>query len=176
MRTLRRIDEELRSPRDGSLFRLGIVRVPYADKDTAQGCLVSPREMGSRYQTKRHRRNQDLSQDRQSIQNKRTARPALFEGDRNEHESESMFLVQPSDAWGSSKANKRNRMSYTTTEREIIAENIRQFLKENKKEIFEEHHFGGDPILVKRLVPMTQYDKDNLENVARDVDGRILHP
>ena len=87
-----------------------------------------------------------------------------------------MFLVQPSDVGRASEANKRNRMSYTTTERQIIAENIRQFLKENKKEIFEEHHFGGDPILVKRLVPMTQYDKDNLENVARDVEGRILHP
>lgn len=43
MRTLCRIDQELRSPRDGSFLRLGVVRVPYADKDTAQGCLVSAR-------------------------------------------------------------------------------------------------------------------------------------
>ena len=67
-------------------------------------------------------------------------------------------------------------MSYTTTEREIIAENIRQFLKQDQKEKFEEQRFSGDPFLVKRLLPKTQYDKENLENVARDVEGRILHP
>ncbi len=67
-------------------------------------------------------------------------------------------------------------MSYTTTEREIIAENIRQFLKQDQKEKFEEQRFSGDPFLVKRLLPMTPYDKDNLENVARDVEGRIFHP
>ena len=132
--------------------------------------------MGSRYQTSRHRRNQDLSQDRQPIQNKRTARAAVFEGDRDEHPSESMFLVQPSNACRASETNKRNRMSYTTTEREIIAENIRQFLKQDQKEKFEEQRFSGDPFLVKRLLPMTAYDKDNLENVARDVEGRIFHP
>ena len=132
--------------------------------------------MGSRYQTSRHRRNQDLSQDRQPIPNKRTARAAVFEGDGNEHPSESMFLVQPSNACRASEANKRNRMSYTTTEREIIAENIRQFLKQDQKEKFEEQRFSGDPFLVKRLLPMTAYDKDNLENVARDVEGRIFHP
>jgi len=51
-------------------------------------------------------------------------------------------------------------MSYTTTEREIIAENIRQFLKQDQKEKFEEQRFSGDPFLVKRLLPMTAYDKD----------------
>ena len=54
--------------------------------------------MGGSYQTSGHRRDQDLSQDRESIQNKRTAREALLEGYRNEHPSESMFLVQPSNA------------------------------------------------------------------------------
>ena len=44
-------------------------------------------------------------------------------------------------------------MSYTTTEREKIAENIRQFLKEDRKEKFEHQHFGGDPFLVKRVLP-----------------------
>lgn len=67
-------------------------------------------------------------------------------------------------------------MTYTTTEREIIAENIRQFLKQDQKEKFQEQRFSGDPFLVKRLLPMTQYDKENLENVARDVEGRIFHP
>ena len=67
-------------------------------------------------------------------------------------------------------------MSYTTTEREKIAENIRQFLKQDRKEKFEQQHFGGDPFLVKRVLPMTPYDKDTLENIARDVEGRILHP
>ena len=71
---------------------------------------------------------------------------------------------------------KQNRMSYTTTEREKIAENIRQFLKQDRKEKFEHQHFGGDPFLVKRLLPMTPYDKETLENIARDVEGRILHP
>ena len=132
--------------------------------------------MGGSYQTIRHRRNQDLSKNRQPIQNKRAARAAVFEGDRDEHPSEPMQLVQPSNALRASKTNKRNRMSYTTTEREIIAENIRQFLKQDQKEKFEEQRFSGDPFLVKRLVPMTQYDKDNLENVARDVEGRIFHP
>ena len=132
--------------------------------------------MGGSYQTSRHRRDKDLSQDRQPIQNKRTARAAVFEGDRDEHPSESMFLVQPSNALRASETNKRNGMSYTTTEREIIAENIRQFLKQDQKEKFEEQRFSGDPFLVKRLLPMTAYDKDNLENVARDVEGRIFHP
>ena len=67
-------------------------------------------------------------------------------------------------------------MSYTTTEREIIAENIRQFLKQDQKEKFEEQRFSGDTFLVKRLLPMTAYDKETLENIARDVEGRILHP
>ena len=132
--------------------------------------------MGSRYQTSRHRRNQDLSQDRQPIPNKRTARAAVFEGDGNQHPSEPMFLVQSSNALRASEANKRNRMSYTTTEREIIAENIRQYLKQDQKEKFENQHFGGDPFLVKRVLPMTPYDKETLENIARDVEGRILHP
>jgi len=67
-------------------------------------------------------------------------------------------------------------MSYTTTEREKIAENIREFLKQDRKEKFEQQPFGGDPFLVKRVLPMTPYDKDTLENIARDVEGRILHP
>ena len=67
-------------------------------------------------------------------------------------------------------------MSYTATEREIIAENIRQFLKQDQKDKFEHQHFGGDPFLVKRVLPMTPYDKETLENIARDVEGRILHP
>lgn len=71
---------------------------------------------------------------------------------------------------------KQTEMTYTTTEREIIAENIRQFLKQDQKEKFQEQRFSGDPFLVKRLLPMTQYDKENLENVARDVEGRIFHP
>ncbi len=71
---------------------------------------------------------------------------------------------------------KQTTMSYTTTEREIIAENIRQFLKQDQKEKFEHQHFGGDPFLVKRVLPITQYDKETLENIARDVEGRILHP
>lgn len=87
-----------------------------------------------------------------------------------------MFLVQPSNALRASETHKRNRMSYTTTEREIIAENIRQYLKQDQKEKFENQHFGGDPFLVKRVLPMTPYDKETLENIARDVEGRILHP
>jgi len=87
-----------------------------------------------------------------------------------------MQFVQPSDARGITKTHKRNGMSYTTTERDIIAENIRQYLKQDQKEKFEEQHFGGDPFLVKRVLPMTQYDKETLENIARDVEGRILHP
>ena len=71
---------------------------------------------------------------------------------------------------------KQTTMSYTATEREIIAENIRQFLKQDQKEKFEHQHFGGDPFLVKRVLPMTPYDKETLENIARDVEGRILHP
>ena len=57
-------------------------------------------------------------------------------------------------------------MSYTTTEREKISENIRQFLKQDQKEKFEHQHFGGDPFLVKRVLPMTPYDKETLENVS----------
>ncbi len=50
-------------------------------------------------------------------------------------------------------------MSYTTTEREKIAENIREFLKQDQKEKFEHQHFGGDPFLVKRVLPITHTTK-----------------
>ena len=71
---------------------------------------------------------------------------------------------------------KNKPMSYTENERKQIAQQIREYLKEETKEKFEEATFGREKILVKRTVTMTWHDRDVLENVARDVEGRILHP
>lgn len=67
-------------------------------------------------------------------------------------------------------------MSYTKEEREEIARNIREFMKQPKKEKFEEVNYGGMKVLHRREHNMTWYDRETLENVARDVEGSILHP
>jgi hypothetical protein len=66
-------------------------------------------------------------------------------------------------------------MSYTQAERKEIAENIREFLKQEKKEEFFMMKRGREEHLVKREKDLTWYDRDRLENVARDVEGRITH-
>ena len=66
-------------------------------------------------------------------------------------------------------------MSYTQAERKEIAENIREFLKQEKKEEFFMMKRGREEQLVKREDYLTWYDRDRLENVARDVEGRITH-
>lgn len=66
-------------------------------------------------------------------------------------------------------------MSYTQAERKEIAENIREFLKQEKKEEFFFMTRGREEHLVKRENDLTWYDRDRLENVARDVEGRITH-
>ena len=73
-------------------------------------------------------------------------------------------------------------MSYTKEEREEIAKNIREFMKRPKKEKFEESvyydkgYINGLKILHRRDLNMTWYDREWLEAIARDVEGRILHP
>ena len=66
-------------------------------------------------------------------------------------------------------------MSYTKTEREEIAANIREFLQGSKKEKFETIQKGKEVFLVKREISLSWYERDRLENVARDVEGRITH-
>ena len=66
-------------------------------------------------------------------------------------------------------------MSYTKEEREEIAANIREFLQGSKKDKFETLQKGKEVFLVKREMNLTWYDRDRLENVARDVEGRIEH-
>jgi len=66
-------------------------------------------------------------------------------------------------------------MSYTQAERKEIADNIREFLKQEKKEEFFMMKRGREEQLVKREDYLTWYDRDRLENVARDVEGRITH-
>lgn len=66
-------------------------------------------------------------------------------------------------------------MSYTQAERKEIADNIREFLKQEKKEEFYMMARGNEEFLVKRENHLTWYDRDRLENVARDVEGRITH-
>tara|TARA_R100000353_G_scaffold124564_1_gene88427 strand:- start:7412 stop:7615 length:204 start_codon:yes stop_codon:yes gene_type:complete len=67
-------------------------------------------------------------------------------------------------------------MSYTKEEREEIAHNIREFMKQPKKEKFESVGYQGLWILHRRNLDMTHYDREWLETIARDVQGRILHP
>ena len=74
-------------------------------------------------------------------------------------------------------------MSYTQEEREEIAKNIREFMKRPKKEKFEEKQYfdaiGQTPglrMLHRREYNMPHYDREWLETIARDVEGRILHP
>ena len=74
-------------------------------------------------------------------------------------------------------------MSYTKEEREEIAKNIREFMKRPKKEKFElktyhenTGHFTGLTMLHRRDLNMTWYDREILENIARDVERTILHP
>jgi len=70
---------------------------------------------------------------------------------------------------------KQTEMSYTQAERKEIADNIREFLKQEKKEEFFMMKRGREEHLVKREDYLTWYDRDRLENVARDVEGRITH-
>ena len=70
---------------------------------------------------------------------------------------------------------KQTEMSYTQAERKEIAENIREFLKQEKKEEFFMMTRGREEHLVKREDYLTWYDRDRLENVARDVEGLIFH-
>ena len=74
-------------------------------------------------------------------------------------------------------------MSYTKEEREEIAHNIREFMKQPKKEKFEEKQYfdtigqtAGLRMLHRREYNMTHYDREWLETIAQDVEGRILHP
>jgi hypothetical protein len=60
------------------------------------------------------------------------------------------------------------------TERDA-ADNIREYLKQEKKEEFYMMARGNEEFLVKREDYLTWYDRDRLENVARDVEGRITH-
>ena len=66
-------------------------------------------------------------------------------------------------------------MSYTKTERKEIAENIREFLKQKKKDKFEISKRGKGEYIVNQEIELTWYDRDRLENVARDDEGRITH-
>ena len=73
-------------------------------------------------------------------------------------------------------------MSYTKEEREEIAKNIREFMKRPKKEKFEEKQYFdnigqtlGMRMLHRREYNMTWYDREWLEAIARDVEGRIIH-
>ena len=66
-------------------------------------------------------------------------------------------------------------MSYTQAERKEIADNIREYLKQEKKEEFYMMARGNEELLVKREDYLTWYDRDRLKNVARDVEGRITH-
>ena len=66
-------------------------------------------------------------------------------------------------------------MSYTQAERKEIADNIREYLKQEKKEEFYMMPRGNEEFLVKQEDYLTWYDRDRLENVARDVEGRITH-
>ena len=67
-------------------------------------------------------------------------------------------------------------MSYTNEEREEIAKNIREFMKQPKKEKFEVVSYGGMQVLHRREHNMTHYDRDWLETIACDVEGKIHHP
>lgn len=66
-------------------------------------------------------------------------------------------------------------MSYTNEEREEIAKNIREFMKQPKKEKFEVVSYGGMQVLHRREHNMTHYDRDWLETIAQDVEGKIIH-
>jgi hypothetical protein len=75
------------------------------------------------------------------------------------------------------------QMSYSKEERAEIAANIREFMKRPKKEKFEEKEYFdnigqtlGMRMLHRREYNMTWYDREILENIARDVEGTILHP
>ncbi len=67
-------------------------------------------------------------------------------------------------------------MSYTKEEREEIAHNIREYMKQPKKEKFESVRYQGLSVLHRRDLNTTHYDREWLETIARDVEGRILHP
>tara|TARA_R110000823_G_scaffold75962_3_gene173677 strand:+ start:496 stop:747 length:252 start_codon:yes stop_codon:yes gene_type:complete len=71
--------------------------------------------------------------------------------------------------------NNETEMTYTKAERKEIADNIREFLKQEKKEEFFMMKRGREEHPVKREDYLTWYDRDRLENVARDVEGRITH-
>lgn len=71
--------------------------------------------------------------------------------------------------------NRKESMSYTETERKEIAENIREFLKQKKKDKFEISKRGKGEYIVNKEIELTWYDRERLENVARDVEGRIEH-
>ena len=70
----------------------------------------------------------------------------------------------------------QTKMSYTKEEREEIAKNIREYMKQPHKEQFETVSYGGMKVLHRRLPHMNYYDRDWLETIARDVEGRIFHP
>lgn len=65
-------------------------------------------------------------------------------------------------------------MSYTKEEREEIAKNIREFMKQPKKDMFEIQSYAGLQILHRREQNMTFYDRDWLETIAQDVEGKII--
>jgi hypothetical protein len=67
-------------------------------------------------------------------------------------------------------------MSYTKEEREEIAKNIREFMKQPKKDKFEEVSYGGMKVLHRRQLNMTHYDRDWLETVAQDNEKREKSP
>ena len=71
--------------------------------------------------------------------------------------------------------NNETEMTYTKAERKAIAENIREFMMQEKKEEFFVMKRAREEHLVKRENDLTWYDRDRLENVARDVEGRITH-
>ena len=66
-------------------------------------------------------------------------------------------------------------MSYTETERQEIAENIREFLKQKKKDKFQISKRGKGEYIVNKEIELNWYDRERLENVARDVEGLITH-
>ncbi len=67
-------------------------------------------------------------------------------------------------------------MSYTKEERDEIAHNIREYMKQPKKEKFETVSYEKIKVLHRREHNMTHYDREWLETIAQDVEGRILHP
>ncbi len=65
-------------------------------------------------------------------------------------------------------------MSYTKLERKQIAAQIREYLKESEYETCRVYDHIHDKFTITRH-PMTAYDREWLDLVARDVQGLVNH-